>query len=173
MQIVFICMWQGLGGKIRWNPGGCRVNRWGSLCRADTASFVQLLQHLPAIPQSGLNSLNMAVLTNGDAKRRVIDLRSDTTTRPTKAMLDSVATAELGDDVYGAYQHRDRPLPLPEPPCMQHGPRRAAACPPLVIDLPRYQCMAAISPRRSVLRLAWRQRSSCGRPGMPVAQYVC
>ena len=52
----------------------------------------------------------MAVLTNGDAKRRVVDLRSDTTTRPTKAMLDSVATAELGDDVYGTCWRQDRPF---------------------------------------------------------------
>ena len=55
----------------------------------------------------------MAVLTNGDAKRRVVDLRSDTTTRPTQAMLDSVATAELGDDVYGTCSRRDRPFAVP------------------------------------------------------------
>ena len=44
----------------------------------------------------------MVVLTNGNVKRRLIDLRSDTTTVPTAEMLASVATAELGDDVYGA-----------------------------------------------------------------------
>lgn len=31
----------------------------------------------------------------------VIDLRSDTVTRPTEAMLKAMATAEVGDDVYG------------------------------------------------------------------------
>lgn len=55
----------------------------------------------------------MAVLTNGDAKMRVVDLRSDTTTRPTQAMLDSVATAELGDDVYGALLQFDRSFAQP------------------------------------------------------------
>jgi len=32
---------------------------------------------------------------------RPIDLRSDTVTRPTQAMRDAMATAEVGDDVYG------------------------------------------------------------------------
>ena len=32
---------------------------------------------------------------------KVIDLRSDTVTRPTKAMRDAMAAAEVGDDVYG------------------------------------------------------------------------
>ena len=32
---------------------------------------------------------------------RVIDLRSDTVTRPTPAMLEAMAAAEVGDDVYG------------------------------------------------------------------------
>ena len=50
-----------------------------------------------------LNIVAMVVLTNGDVKRRVVDLRSDTTTVPTAEMLASVATAELGDDVYGAF----------------------------------------------------------------------
>ena len=31
----------------------------------------------------------------------MIDLRSDTVTRPSKAMLDSMMRAEVGDDVYG------------------------------------------------------------------------
>lgn len=30
-----------------------------------------------------------------------IDLRSDTVTRPTQAMRDAMATAQVGDDVYG------------------------------------------------------------------------
>lgn len=30
-----------------------------------------------------------------------IDFRSDTTTMPTKKMMDSILNAELGDDVYG------------------------------------------------------------------------
>ena len=30
-----------------------------------------------------------------------IDLRSDNVTRPTQAMRDAMATAEVGDDVYG------------------------------------------------------------------------
>jgi threonine aldolase len=33
---------------------------------------------------------------------RVIDLRSDTVTRPTPAMREAMAAAEVGDDVYGA-----------------------------------------------------------------------
>ncbi len=32
---------------------------------------------------------------------RLIDLRSDTVTRPTKAMREAMATADVGDDVYG------------------------------------------------------------------------
>jgi threonine aldolase len=32
---------------------------------------------------------------------RVIDLRSDTVTRPTPAMREAMAAAEVGDDVYG------------------------------------------------------------------------
>ena len=48
------------------------------------------------------------MLTNGDVKKRVIDLRSDTTTLPTAEMLASVATAELGDDVYGALHYYRR-----------------------------------------------------------------
>src|SRR3954470_22556914 len=33
--------------------------------------------------------------------RRPIDLRSDTVTRPTPAMREAMAAAEVGDDVYG------------------------------------------------------------------------
>ena len=32
---------------------------------------------------------------------RVIDLRSDTVTKPTKEMRDAMAVAAVGDDVYG------------------------------------------------------------------------
>ncbi|RLF94371.1 threonine aldolase, partial [Thermococci archaeon] len=32
---------------------------------------------------------------------RIIDLRSDTVTKPSKEMLESILNAELGDDVYG------------------------------------------------------------------------
>ena len=32
---------------------------------------------------------------------RVIDLRSDTVTKPTKGMRDAMAVAAVGDDVYG------------------------------------------------------------------------
>src|SRR5690606_34744313 len=35
------------------------------------------------------------------ARVRVVDLRSDTVTRPTPAMREAIARAELGDDVYG------------------------------------------------------------------------
>ena len=39
---------------------------------------------------------------NGDEKRKdVVDLRSDTVTRPTAAMRAAMAAAEVGDDVYG------------------------------------------------------------------------
>ena len=33
--------------------------------------------------------------------KKIIDLRSDTVTRPTQAMRDAMASAEVGDDVYG------------------------------------------------------------------------
>lgn len=32
---------------------------------------------------------------------RIIDLRSDTVTKPTEAMREAMARAEVGDDVYG------------------------------------------------------------------------
>ncbi|HDN81625.1 MAG TPA: threonine aldolase, partial [Methanomicrobia archaeon] len=32
---------------------------------------------------------------------RIIDLRSDTVTKPSKEMLEAILNAELGDDVYG------------------------------------------------------------------------
>jgi len=35
------------------------------------------------------------------AKKKMIDLRSDTVTKPTAAMRDAMAQAEVGDDVYG------------------------------------------------------------------------
>ena len=38
---------------------------------------------------------------------RVVDLRSDTITRPSQAMRDAMATAEVGDDVF-----RDDPTVL-------------------------------------------------------------
>lgn len=38
---------------------------------------------------------------DGDKTFRVIDLRSDTVTRPTPAMRDAMARAEVGDDVFG------------------------------------------------------------------------
>jgi threonine aldolase len=36
-----------------------------------------------------------------DSDRRIIDLRSDTVTRPSPAMLDAMMGADVGDDVYG------------------------------------------------------------------------
>ncbi len=36
-----------------------------------------------------------------DLKNKVVDLRSDTVTKPTQAMRDAMASAEVGDDVYG------------------------------------------------------------------------
>jgi threonine aldolase len=39
--------------------------------------------------------------TLGRSSTAVIDLRSDTVTRPTPAMRATMATAEVGDDVYG------------------------------------------------------------------------
>ncbi len=38
---------------------------------------------------------------SGDAVAGVIDLRSDTVTKPTAAMREAMASAEVGDDVYG------------------------------------------------------------------------
>jgi threonine aldolase len=38
---------------------------------------------------------------NGNEKREIIDLRSDTVTRPSAAMRAAMAAAEVGDDVYG------------------------------------------------------------------------
>src|SRR5688572_23478210 len=37
----------------------------------------------------------------GRAGMRIIDLRSDTVTKPTEAMREAMARAEVGDDVYG------------------------------------------------------------------------
>jgi len=37
----------------------------------------------------------------GKALEGVVDLRSDTVTRPTAEMRQAMATAEVGDDVYG------------------------------------------------------------------------
>ena len=34
-------------------------------------------------------------------RMRIIDLRSDTVTKPTEAMREAMAKAEVGDDVYG------------------------------------------------------------------------
>jgi threonine aldolase len=50
----------------------------------------------------------------GNASEPVIDLRSDTITRPTPEMRTAMATAEVGDDVYG------------EDPTINHLERRAA-----------------------------------------------
>jgi threonine aldolase len=38
---------------------------------------------------------------NADSPSRIVDLRSDTVTRPTPAMRQAMAEAEVGDDVYG------------------------------------------------------------------------
>ncbi|KRT82209.1 hypothetical protein AMK59_4384, partial [Oryctes borbonicus] len=39
--------------------------------------------------------------TNGDAEVHIVDLRSDTISRPTSAMREAMAKAIVGDDVYG------------------------------------------------------------------------
>lgn len=38
---------------------------------------------------------------NGDGEIHVVDLRSDTISKPTQAMRDAMAIAPVGDDVYG------------------------------------------------------------------------
>lgn len=38
---------------------------------------------------------------NGPAARVVLDMRSDTVTQPTEGMRQAMATAEVGDDVFG------------------------------------------------------------------------
>ena len=38
---------------------------------------------------------------NGNQGSKVVDLRSDTLTKPTAAMRKAMAEAEVGDDVYG------------------------------------------------------------------------
>lgn len=38
---------------------------------------------------------------NGVEKVRIVDLRSDTLSKPTPEMREAIATAEVGDDVYG------------------------------------------------------------------------
>ena len=57
----------------------------------------------------------------------MIDLRSDTVTRPTAAMREAMLRAEVGDDVFGddpsvnALQERIAALHLgPEPPRVRH-----------------------------------------------------
>lgn len=42
-----------------------------------------------------------STLASADGKKIVVDLRSDTLTKPTKTMKDAMYNAELGDDVYG------------------------------------------------------------------------
>lgn len=39
--------------------------------------------------------------TNGNSELHVVDLRSDTISKPTQAMRDAMAIAPVGDDVYG------------------------------------------------------------------------
>ena len=36
-----------------------------------------------------------------DEKRMIVDLRSDTVTRPTPGMLEAMMSAKVGDDVFG------------------------------------------------------------------------
>lgn len=54
-------------------------------------------------PRAGGNGVhvNGATSARGTATRSVIDLRSDTVTRPTTAMREAMARAEVGDDVLG------------------------------------------------------------------------
>lgn len=39
--------------------------------------------------------------SNGDTEIRMVDLRSDTISKPTQSMRDAMAAAPVGDDVYG------------------------------------------------------------------------
>ncbi len=65
----------------------------------------------------------------------VIDLRSDTVTRPTDAMRNAMAQAEVGDDVFGddpavnAFQERLAQL-LGFPPRCSSRPEPRATCAP-------------------------------------------
>lgn len=61
----------------------------GGYCRVD----------LGAVPVPGLGILEQG--TEGHQLNKVIDLRSDTVTKPTPEMREAMARAEVGDDVYG------------------------------------------------------------------------
>jgi threonine aldolase len=60
-----------------------------------------------AVPQRGVAPLTDGSHLKGHPQRirslamQPIDLRSDTVTRPTPAMREAMATAEVGDDVWG------------------------------------------------------------------------
>ena len=43
----------------------------------------------------------MDVIEETQSQTRIVDLRSDTVTKPTRAMREAMASAEVGDDVYG------------------------------------------------------------------------
>ncbi len=55
--------------------------------------------HITIFPQDN-NTMNPHVKTDND-RPHLIDLRSDTVTKPTRAMRQAMAEAEVGDDVYG------------------------------------------------------------------------
>ena len=57
--------------------------------------FANPRRHFASMYTSGKHDFNE------ELKARVIDLRSDTVTTPTKEMRAAVAAAEVGDDVYG------------------------------------------------------------------------
>lgn len=61
----------------------------GGYCRVD----------LGAVSVPGLGILEQG--TEGHQLNKVIDLRSDTVTKPTPEMREAMARAEVGDDVYG------------------------------------------------------------------------
>ena len=58
--------------------------------------FANLRRHFDSMYTSGERDFN-----EKQSEGRVIDLRSDTVTKPTEEMRAAMAAAEVGDDVYG------------------------------------------------------------------------
>ncbi|GHA93349.1 hypothetical protein GCM10007159_13710 [Modicisalibacter luteus] len=61
----------------------------------------------------------------------MIDLRSDTVTRPSQAMREAIASAEVGDDVWGddpsaaAFERLSPSVPGLPPACSSHRAHKA------------------------------------------------
>ena len=62
------------------------------------------LEKIAITPRQFSSMYTSGIDSNFDEERsgiRVVDMRSDTVTKPSKAMREAIATAEVGADVYG------------------------------------------------------------------------